>query len=293
MKTEFYFYNPNTKVTLTENYISLSRGDHDLMINKAMRGETRIFYNQIIEIKYQKPSALKNGYIQFCTARTSNLGVLRKADQPQNAIKFSKNEIEEIEVIRKYVEATMSGDAEQLEKLSQYQPPKKKKKIGCLSIFLIAVLVFLILFFLVSFAVDSDNDKSTTTPASDSETITLDSSKTAKIDEITRNAKDAVSSGITQEQTDEAVNYIYQNYGNYFSSDDVMEQCIYYGAMLEYGYQKDYKTNLTAKTLTDLGQDVTQAVKGVYRGSDAETDEYTISNLEQIKEALIYLGYEL
>ena len=73
MINEFYFYNPNTKVTLTENYISLSRGDHDLMINKAMRGETRIFYNQIIEIKYQKPSALKNGYIQFCTARTSTL----------------------------------------------------------------------------------------------------------------------------------------------------------------------------------------------------------------------------
>lgn len=135
----------------------------------------------------------------------------------------------------------------------------------------------------------SDDD----VPVSSSETITLDSSKTARIDEITRNAKDAVSSGITQEQTDEAINYIYHNYGNYFSSDDVMEQCIYYGAMLEYGYQKDYKTDLTAKTLTDLGQDVTQAAKGVYRGSDSETDEYTVSNLEQIKESLIYLGYEL
>lgn len=293
MKTEFYFYNPNTKVTLTENYISLSRGDHDLMINKAMRGETRIFYNQIIEIKYQKPSALKNGYIQFCTARTSSLGFLRKTDQPQNAIKFSKKEIEEIEVIRKYVEAAMNGDSEQLEKLCQYQPPKKKKRIGCLSIFLIVVLVFLILFFLVSFAVDSDTEKSTSTPVSSSETITLNKNKTARIDEITRNAKEAISSGITQEQTDEAVNYIYQNYGNYFSSDDVMEQCIYYGAMLEYGYQNDYENDFTAKTLTDLGQDVTQTVKGVYRGSDAKTDEYIISNLEQIKEALIYLGYEL
>lgn len=293
MKNEHYFYNPNTKVTLTDEYISLTRGDHDLMINKVMRGETKLFYNQIVEIKYKKPSAVGKGYIQFCTARTSNLGASRTIDQPQNAIKFLKAETEEVEVIKRYVEAAMKGDSEQLEKLSQYQPPKKKKKMGCLPKFIIIVLVLVILFVLLSFAVDSDTDETSTTPASSDETITLDSDKTTKIDDITRNAKEAVSNGITQEQTDEAVNYIYQNYGNYFASDDVMEQCIFYGAMLQYGYQEDYETDLTAKTLTDLGHDVTQAAKGIYRGTDAVTDDFTQSNLEKIKEALVYLGYEL
>lgn len=169
----------------------------------------------------------------------------------------------------------------------------KTKKFAI--IFCTVVALIVIIFFVIAF---SENDSSevsntSTTPASSDETITLDSDKTAKIDDITRNAKEAVSNGITQEQTDEAVNYIYQNYDNYFVSDDVMEQCIYYGAMLEYGYQEDYKTDLTAKTLTDLGRDVAQVAKGVYRGTDAVTDDFTQSNLEQIKESLVYLGYEL
>lgn len=169
----------------------------------------------------------------------------------------------------------------------------KTKKFAI--IFCAVVALIVIIFFVISF---SENDSSevsntSTTTASSDETITLDSDKTAKIDKITRNAKETVSNGITQEQTDEAVNYIYQNYENYFASDDVMEQCIYYGAMLEYGYQEDYKTDLTAKTLTDLGQDVAQVAKGVYRGTDAVTDDFTQSNLEQIKESLVYLGFEM
>lgn len=169
----------------------------------------------------------------------------------------------------------------------------KTKKFAI--IFCAVVALIVIIFFVISF---SENDSSevsntSTTTASSDETITLDSDKTAKIDEITRNAKETVSNGITQEQTDEAVNYIYQNYGNYFASDDVMEQCIFYGAMLEYGYQEDYETDLTAKNLTDLGRDVAQVAKGVYRGTDAVTDDFTQSNLEQIKESLVYLGFEM
>ena len=169
----------------------------------------------------------------------------------------------------------------------------KSKKIAIIFCSVVAIIV--IIFFAIAFSEDDSSEVSNTysTPASGNETITFDGSKTTKTDEITRSAKEAVSNGITQEQTDEAVNYIYQNYENYFASDDVMEQCIYYGAMLEYGYQEDYKTDLTAKTLTDLGQDVAQVAKGVYRGTDAVTDDFTQSNLEKIKEALVYLGYEL
>lgn len=106
MNKEYDFKNPKTHVTLTDKYISFKRGDHNMMINKMMRGETKVFYSKITEIKYKKP-ALGKGYIQFCTPRTSMLGIARSVDQPQNAIEFKKDRLKEIEEIKEFVESKM------------------------------------------------------------------------------------------------------------------------------------------------------------------------------------------
>lgn len=104
MKKEYVFEKPKTKVILDEKAIVLIRGDHDLTIHKMMRGETRIPYNKILEIKYKKPGLTSQGYIQFCTPRSSILGAARTVDQPQNAIKFKKDRISDIEEIKRFIE---------------------------------------------------------------------------------------------------------------------------------------------------------------------------------------------
>ena len=67
MNKEFDFKKPKTHVVLTDSYISFIRGNNDLTIHKSLRGETKLFYSKIVEIKYKKPTFTSEGYIQFCT----------------------------------------------------------------------------------------------------------------------------------------------------------------------------------------------------------------------------------
>lgn len=109
MQKEYNFKSPKTHITLTDNYISLKRGDHDMMIHKSMRGETKVFYSKIVEIKYKKPSLARKGYIQFSTPRTSMLGIARGGtDQPQNAIEFKRDRLQDIEEIKEFIESKMN-----------------------------------------------------------------------------------------------------------------------------------------------------------------------------------------
>lgn len=169
MQNELYFENPTTHVILHEKAISLVRGSHDLMIHKAMRGETQIFYDQIIEIKFKAPSALGKGYIQFCTARTSMLGTLRTADQPQNAIKFKKNRQADALLLRDFVNAKIAKDEETanavLNKINDGpELHRKRQSKGCLNRILIflAVIVALLIVLVVA-ALNSDPSETATT----------------------------------------------------------------------------------------------------------------------------------
>lgn len=298
MQNELYFENPTTHVILHEKAISLVRGSHDLMIHKAMRGETQIFYDQIIEIKFKAPSAFGKGYIQFCTARTSMLGTLRTADQPQNAIKFRKNRQADALLLRDFVNAKIAKDEETasvvLNKINDSpELHKKRKNKGCLNRILIFLSVIVAMFIiLVVAALNSDpSETSNTQPQTLSDESASESrEKSDIIDSIIRQAREDASE-ITDEQTEEAVDFIYENFNRYFDSDEIMEKCIYYGSLLQYGYEDDYQIDSTAKIYTDLGSDVVRLVKYVYRGTESSTEDRMEINLEQIKESLIYLGY--
>ena len=92
-----------------------------------------------------------------------------------------------------------------------------------------------------------------------SEITTAKPNTSSKVDEISRQAKNDAKN-IDDGKTIEAINFIKENYPNYFASNEVMEKTMYYGYLLEYGYKN--KNNNYA----DLGMDAYQVVKYVYRG---------------------------
>jgi hypothetical protein len=91
----YTFKKPNTTVELTEDGVLFKRGKNDLMIHKSLRGETKVLYGQIQEIKFKEATLSSNGYLQLSTPRSSMVGVLRTVDQPQNAVKFKRDKNEE------------------------------------------------------------------------------------------------------------------------------------------------------------------------------------------------------
>lgn len=100
----------------------------------------------------------------------------------------------------------------------------------------------------------------------------------AMVDYIVTKAK-TDSETITEEQKQEAVNFIKDNFQDYFKDNDTMEKTIYYGALLEYSCEKN-------SDLSNLGMDAKQVVKYVYHGAEKPEDEATQANLRQIKKSL-------
>ncbi len=108
MKREYQFKDPKTTLILEDDSVTFRRGQNDLMIHKMMRGDTKVFYNQITQIKYKEPSLGSKGYLQLSTPRTSILGVARTVDQPQNAIKFKKDKLAEARELKDFIEMKIS-----------------------------------------------------------------------------------------------------------------------------------------------------------------------------------------
>ncbi|WHZ05778.1 SHOCT domain-containing protein [Neobacillus sp. YX16] len=108
MQKEYQFKDPKTTVLIEDDSVVFRRGTNDLMIHKMMRGDTKVFYNQITAIKYKEPSLGSKGYLQLTTPRTSILGMARTVDQPQNAIKFKKDKLADAKEIKDYIEAKIA-----------------------------------------------------------------------------------------------------------------------------------------------------------------------------------------
>lgn len=108
----------------------------------------------------------------------------------------------------------------------------------------------------------------------------------AKVDALAREAKDSVAEGVTEEMRDEAVAFIVEHYPDYYGDNETMEQAMFYGFWLEYAYDGDEG----ARNYYNLGMDMEQAVKYVYRGAEKAEDEATKENLAQIKESLEAIG---
>lgn len=111
----------------------------------------------------------------------------------------------------------------------------------------------------------------------------------AKVDALALEAKAAVAEGVTDAQRDEAIAFIVDHYPAYYADNETMEQAMAYGFWLEYAYKDDE----AARDYAELGMDVAQAVKYVYRGAEAVEDEATQENLRQTKETLAKLGYDV
>lgn len=122
--------------------------------------------------------------------------------------------------------------------------------------------------------------------SSEAETETMPEANTsAMVDYIAAEAQESANQAATDEKRDEALDFIASSYPEYFSDNETMEQAIYYGYYLEFAY------DINESQYAELGMDVEQAVKYVYRGTEAVEDEHVQENLKQIAEILNTLGY--
>lgn len=124
--------------------------------------------------------------------------------------------------------------------------------------------------------------------SSEAETETMPEANTsAMVDYIAAEAQESANQAATDEKRDEALDFIASSYPEYFSDNETMEQAIYYGYYLEFAY------DINESQYAELGMDVEQAVKYVYRGTEAVEDEHVQENLKQIAEILEALGYDV
>lgn len=124
----------------------------------------------------------------------------------------------------------------------------------------------------------------------DTEDLELPEANTsAMVDYLATEAKKSANQAATEEKRDEAINFIYENYPNYYTDNQIMEQVIYYGYYLEYAYNANEGENY----YVNLGMDAEQAVKYVYRGTESIEDASTQENLSQIADSLNALGYSV
>lgn len=110
---------------------------------------------------------------------------------------------------------------------------------------------------------------------------------TAMVDYIATEAQKSANQAATDKKRDEAIDFIASTYPEYFSDNGTMEQAIYYGYYLEFAY------DASESQYAELGMDVEQAVKYVYRGTETVEDEHVQENLRQIAEILNALGYDV
>ncbi len=157
----------------------------------------------------------------------------------------------------------------------------KNKKLYKITAILFAFAA--VLFIIVIAATSGNNEEDTpTTPV-----VTANKEAGDEMYSIHDEARDKVSYGMTDTQRDEALEWIADNYGNYFQDSDTMKKAAEYGSML-YGAYMDDKT---MSTYSQLGYDLFQTVRDVYREYESPESDSTLGNLQQIKESLAELGY--
>ena len=130
--------------------------------------------------------------------------------------------------------------------------------------------------------IDTSTVEEHTETAKEPETIektTPEPNTSEMVDYIALTAKENAQT-ITEEQKTEAMQFLKDNYTNYYANNETMEKVMYYGYLLEYAY-KDIDNSIF-----NLGQDANQAVKYVYRGTETVDDTATQENLKQVKQSL-------
>lgn len=159
-----------------------------------------------------------------------------------------------------------------------------KKKISKL-----IIIIFLIFFGLIGGLVESEKQKVSNSNSSKNELNKkvenkIEANTNAMVDKLINDAKKDYVNISTDELT-VAINYIKEHIDNLFENNEIMENVIYYGSLLEYYYAIDNDPFKGFSSIEgEIGMNAVQAVKYVYRNVESPEDEATIKNINQIKE---------
>ena len=146
-----------------------------------------------------------------------------------------------------------------------------KKIIGLLIIFVLCIGLF------SCSSQDTIKTGTKSTNNVEQETTEPEPNTSEKVDSIINKAREDAETA-TDEQKQDALNFIVDNRCNYFTGgNEMMENVIYYGALLDYCYDD-------STVISNIGTDAVQAVKYVYRGAETIEDKATLENLRQIDE---------
>lgn len=166
----------------------------------------------------------------------------------------------------------------------------KQNKFLKVGIIIIVTFALIIVIGLVGGSQTSQNEKNSNKTIeekiTDKSKNTIEPNTSAMIDSLILKGKEKAKNA-TEEELNEALDYIKININNCFTSNEIMENFIYYGSILEY-YYNGGKTNSDIRG--EIGMDSVQLVKYVYRNIETPTDEATISNLKQVKDNLSKLN---
>lgn len=108
--------------------------------------------------------------------------------------------------------------------------------------------------------------------------FTAEKNSNEMIDQIVRTARDYAES-LTDDQVAEIISIIREADHKFYNGPEEMEKFMWYGYLLDYKYDD-------SDPRSELGTDLCQAIKYVYRNVETVLDDATHENLLQIDESL-------
>lgn len=109
-------------------------------------------------------------------------------------------------------------------------------------------------------------------------TFTAEKNSTAMVDQIASTAKEYADT-LSDEQANEIIGIIREADHKFYNGPDEMEKFMWYGYLLDYKYDD-------SDPRSELGTDLCQAIKYVYRNVESVLDDSTHENLLQVDESL-------
>lgn len=155
---------------------------------------------------------------------------------------------------------------------------------------LIGVLVMGFCFSCISCGSNTEKENNANVAQEESGQSEAEPNTSAKVDEIMLQAKSDAANISEDEATqkwNDAFKYLKEHQSNFYESNEVMEQSMYYGTFIyEYIELNAKATNVSelpdaTRTAYEAGLSTVEAIKYVYRGAASVDDEDTQSKLKE------------
>lgn len=171
-------------------------------------------------------------------------------------------------------------------------PYRRKRRRSKKPIVLAVVILAILLIVIISVSVHNAREDArltaqikanadAVTPFSDQiETTVAEPNTTAKVDQIIATAKTDASGPNGASIAEGAFAWIVTTVPEWYDGNEIMEQAIYSGAIVDYYYAGRDEVR------SAIGEDVVQSVKYVYRGVETVLDDVTQENIRQIKKGI-------